>query len=346
MKTTIPGLFRACHSALNGLGLSRATVQWALTAGAIALALLGPQSVNAQERWPSKPLRFMIGFGPGGGTDMVSRLLAQKLSERIGQPVVPELKTGATGTIAADAVAKAAPDGHVLILLTGAYPVTGAMMRRLPFDPLRDFEMVSTIVTYPIVLVVRSDSPYRTIDQLIAAARSERHKVSFSTVGVGSGQHLIGEWIGAAAGLEFLHVPFRGQPAAMVEMISGRVDMMVDTLTSAYPHVRSGKTRALAVTTRSRSSFLPDVPTLSSIVPGVDFASWAGVATTGGTPVAVVNRLNAELRSILDLPEVRSQLANLAGTPSPSSPAAMRDLITGEIQRWNRVVDERRLERQ
>jgi len=318
----------------------------AVLAGVAVVASLGLQSASAQQAWPNKPLRFMIGFGPGGGTDMVSRLLAQKLAERIGQPVVAELKSGATGTIAADIVAKAAPDGHTLILLTGAHPVTGAMMRRLPYDPVRDFQMVSTIVTYPITLVVRVDSPFRNIDELIAAARSARHKVSFSTAGVGSGQHLVGEWIGAIAGVEFLHVPFRGQPAAMVEMISGRIDMMIDTLTSAYPHIKGGKTRALAVTTRERSPFLPDVPALSSVVAGVDFASWAGVATTGGTPRPIVDRLNAELRAVLQLPDVLQQLATLAGTPSASTPEAMQQLIVSEIGRWNKVVDDRGLERQ
>ena len=296
--------------------------------------------------YPSRPLTFMIGFGPGGSTDLLSRLIANKLAERLGQPVVPELKTGASGSIAADAVAKSAPNGHTLIMFTGAHPVVGAMMRQLPHDPVRDFAMISTVVSYPVVIVVPAASPYRTIEELLAAARAAPRKVSFASVGTGSGQHLIGEWIGSEAGLEFLHVPFRGGPAALTEVLAGRVDMMIDTLTNAYPQVRAGKTRALALTTRDGSRFLPDVPSISRLLPNVDFASWAGVATTGGTPPAIVARLNREVHAILRLPDVLKQLETLGGEPNPSSPEEMQALVTREMARWSRVIASRGIERQ
>ena len=296
--------------------------------------------------YPSRPLKFMIGFGPGGSTDLMSRMIANKLSERLGQPVVPELKTGASGSIAADAVAKAAPDGHTLIMFTGAHPVVGAMMRQLPHDPIRDFAMIGTVVSYPVAIVVPAASPYRTMEELLAAARTAPRKVSFASVGTGSGQHLIGEWIGSEAGVEFLHVPFRGGPAALTELLAGRVDMMIDTLTNAYPQVRAGKTRALALTTRGGSRFLPDVPSISRLLPNVDFASWAGVATTGGTPPAIVARLNREVHAILRLPDVLKQLETLGGEPNPSSPAEMQALVTREMARWSMVIASRGIERQ
>jgi len=296
--------------------------------------------------FPTKPLRFMIGFGPGGSTDLMSRMIALKLAERLGQPVVAELRSGASGTIAADAVAKAPPDGHTLILLTGAHPVTGVMMRSLPFDPVRDLAMVSTVVSYPIAIVVVAGSPFRSIEDLLAAARSGPRKVSFGTAGTGSGQHLIGEWIGVEAGLEFLHVPFRGGSASLTELLAGRIDMTLDTLTSALPQIRAGKTRALAVTTRESSRFLPEVPPIARVVPQVDFSSWAGVATTGGTPPTIVARLNREMHAVLRLPEVRQQLENLGGETSPSSPEEMRALVEREMARWAKVVASRGIERQ
>ncbi len=318
-----------------------------LAAALLAFALLA-NGAHAQEggAYPARPLKFMIGFGPGGSTDLMSRMFAQKLAERLGQVVVPELKTGASGTIASDAVAKAPPDGLTLIMLTGAHPVVGVMMRKLPHDPVKDFAMVSTVVAYPVAIVVPATSPHKTIEELLAAARSAPRSISFASVGNGSGQHLIGEWIGAEAGLEFLHVPFRGAPAALTELLAGRVDMMIDTMTSAYPQVKAGKTRALALTTRNGSRFLPDVPSISRVLPGVDFASWAGIATTGGTPRPVVDRLNRELQSILKLPEVTSQLDALGGEPNPSTPEAMQQLVASEMARWTKVVADRKIERQ
>ena len=296
--------------------------------------------------YPSRPLRMMIGFGPGGSTDLMSRLLAQKLGERLGQTIVPDLKSGASGAIAADIVAKSPPDGHTLILFTGAHPVGGAMMRKLAYDPLKDFAMVSTIVTYPVVVVVNVASPYQTIDELLSIAKTSPRKISFASVGVGSGQHLIGEWIGSESGVEFLHVPFRGGPAALTELLAGRVDMMIDTMTNAYPQIRAGKTRALALTTRNSSRFLPDVPSISKTVPNVNFASWAGVATTSGTPISVIERLNREIAVILQMPDIQKQLADLGGEPSPSTPAAMTQLVADEMARWNKVIDSRGIERQ
>ncbi|MSQ73317.1 MAG: tripartite tricarboxylate transporter substrate binding protein [Betaproteobacteria bacterium] len=320
-------------------------IAWVAAAAAL-LPIANGVAAQDSAAWPARPLRFMIGFGPGGSTDLMSRLFAQKLAERLGQPVVPDLRTGASGTIAADAVAKAPPDGLTMIMLTGAHPVVAVMRRSLPHDPLRDFAMITTVVAYPVAIVVPDASPYKSIEELLAVARSAPRRISFASVGQGSGQHLIGEWIGAEAGLEFLHVPFRGAPAALTELLAGRVDMMIDTMTSAYPNVVAGRTRALALTTRNGSRFLPDVPSISRVLPNVDFASWAGIATTGGTPPAIVDRLNRELHAILRLPEVQKQLAALGGEPSPSTPEGMQKLIANEMGRWSKVIADRNIERQ
>lgn len=322
---------------MSASGIQRALV--------MLLAWVCLHSFALAQEFPAKPLRFMIGFGPGGSTDATSRLFAQKLSERLGQPVVPDLRTGATGSIAADVVAKAPPDGHTLIMITGAHPVVGAMWRKPMHHPVNDFAMVSTVVAYPVVLSVAANSPIATLDDLLARAKSRKHAISFGSAGVGSGQHLIGEWIGAEAGVELLHVPFKGNAAALTEMLTGRIDLLIDTLTSAYPHIRAGKVRALTVTTRERSSFLPDRPSISTVLPKVDFASWAGIATSPGTPVAVINRLNGEIRAILQMPEVQQRYTELGGVPMASTPDEMRARVETELARWNAVIDARGIER-
>lgn len=303
------------------------------------------QGLALAQEYPAKPLRFMIGFGPGGSTDAMSRLFAQKLSERLGQPVVPDLRTGATGSLAADVVAKAPPDGHTLIMITGAHPVVGAMWRKPMHHPVNDFAMISTVVAYPVVISVAADSAVATLEDLLARAKVRKHAVSFGSAGVGSGQHLIGEWIGAEAGAEFLHVPFKGNAAALTEMLTGRIDFLIDTLTSAYPHIRAGKVRALAVTTREPSRFVPDTPTVSRWLPGLDFASWAGIATSPGTPAPVIARLNNEIRAILALPDVQQRYEALAGEPMPSTPEQMRERIAIELQRWSALIEARGIER-
>jgi len=316
-----------------------------VVAAALGAVLGIAMPVGAQE-YPVRPLRFMIGFGPGGSTDAMSRLIAHKLSERLGQPVVPDLRIGATGSLAADAVAKAPPDGHTLLLVTGAHPVVGAMWKKPMHHPAKDFAMISTVVAYPVVLTVAANSPIASIEELLARARSKPQAVSFTSAGVGSGQHLIGEWIGVEAGLEFLHVPFKGTGMALTEMLTGRVDMMVDTLTSAYPQIRAGKVRPLAVTSREKTRFLPDTPSLSQYLPAVDMSSWAGVLTSPGTPAAVIARLNTEIRGIVDDPEFRKRLEELGGVPMPSTPDEMRARIEAELARWNRVIEARGIERQ
>lgn len=308
-----------------------------------ALFFCAALAASAQT-YPSRPIRFMIGFAPGSSTDIVTRLLADKLAERLGQPVIAEQKAGASGLLANDAVAKAAPDGHTLTLLTGGHPVAAVLMKQLPYDPVTGFAMVSTVTTYPMVISVAQNSPIAGFADLLARARAAPGKITYSSAGPGSLHHLLGELISIEAGVAMTNVPFKGASQALVDLLGGRIDAVVETATFSIPQIRGGKMRALAVSTAMRSRLLPEVPAIAETVPGVDVTSWLGVAASPGTPQSVVERLNRELHRILDLPEVQKRLADLGGVASPSTPAQMRGRIESELARWKRVVDLKKIE--
>jgi tripartite-type tricarboxylate transporter receptor subunit TctC len=310
-----------------------------------ALAFSAPIASTAQD-YPNKPIRFVVGFPPGGSSDIITRLIAQKLSERLSQTVVVEQKVGATGLIANDFVAKSAPDGYNMVLLTGGHPVSAAVMNKLPYDPVKDFGLVSTIIAYPMVISVAQDSPIKSLPDLLARAKAQPGKMSFSSAGVGSLQHLTGEWVASEAGVSMLHVPFKGAGPAMIELLGGRVDVMVETSTFAFGQIRGGKVRGLASTASTRSPLMADLPTVAETLPGLDFSSWLGLAVAPGTPAAVVDKINRELRVILDMDDVKKRFAELGGTPIPSTPAQMRDRIEREMAVWKRVVDLKKIERQ
>ena len=310
-----------------------------------ALAFSAPFASHAQD-YPNKPIRFVVGFPPGGSSDIISRLLAQKLSERLNQPVVVEQKVGATGLIANDFVAKSTPDGYNMVLLTGGHPVSAAVMNKLPYDPVKDFGLVSTIVAYPMVISVAQDSPIKSLPDLLARAKAQPGKMSFSSAGVGSLQHLTGEWVASEAGVSMLHVPFKGAGPAMIELLGGRVDVMVETSTFAFGQIRGGKVRGLASTASTRSPLMADLPTVAETLPGLDFSSWLGLAVAPGTPPAVVDEINREVRAILDMDDVKKRFAELGGTPIPSTPAQMRERIEREMTVWKRIVEQKKIERQ
>jgi len=297
------------------------------------------------QSFPARPMRFLVGGPPGSGQDLVSRMLAPKLSERLGQPVVVEQKTGAGGVIANEALAKAPPDGHTLALLTGAHPTHAAMRRALPYDPLQDFAMVGTVVAYPLVVSVVPASPIGSFPDLLARAKGAPGRISYA-MSPGSLVHLAGEWINSEAGTSMLAVPYRGSSAALVDALGGRVDVLIETATAAFPQVRAGKVRPLAVSSAARHPALPDVPTIAETLPAVEFTSWLGLATAPGTPRAAVERLNAELKTILELPDVRQRIGELGGLPTFSTPEDMRARVEREIARWKRLVELKGIERQ
>jgi tripartite-type tricarboxylate transporter receptor subunit TctC len=313
----------------------------------LLLLLLGVATASVQgQTYPDRPIRFYVGFPPGGSTDLISRVLGQKLSERVKQPVVVEQKVGGTGLIANDAVAKAPPDGLAMVLLTGGHPGTAAVMKKLPYDPVKDFGMVTTVIEYPMVISVAPDSPIKSFADLVARAKGEPGRISYSSAGPGSLHHLLGEWLSIEAGTTLLHVPFKGAAPAFTELLGGRIDVLIETATFSFPQIKGARLRPLALSSAGRYPLMPEVQTVAEVLPGVEFSSWLGVAVAPGTPRPVIDLLNREFRAILAEEDVKQRFAGFGGVPAPSTPEAMRDRIEREIARWNRVVESRNIERQ
>ena len=297
------------------------------------------------QAYPSRPIRFLVGSPPGSGNDQVSRLLGQMLAERLGQPVVVEQKPGAAGLLANEALTKSAPDGHTMVLLSGAHAASAALNRALPYDPVRDFGMVGTVVAYPLVVSVAANSAIRSFADLLERARAEPGKLTYSMT-PGTLVHLLGEWINIEAGTAIVGVPYKGSSHAVIDVMSGRVDVTIETGTASFGSLKSGKLRALAVSSPARHPAMPEAPTIAETLPAVEMNSWLGLAVPSATPRAVIDRLNREIRAFLEAPDVRRRLADLSGVPTPSSPEEMRALVEREIVRWKRVVELKNIERQ
>jgi len=309
---------------------------------ALVVALAATPAI-AQD-YPSKPIRLVVGFPTGGNVDVVGRIVAQKMSEGFGQQVLPENRTGAGSIIANEHVAKSAPDGYTLLVVSGAFVTQAATMRKLPYDPIRDFSWISTVVTYPLVLSVRSDSRFKTLDEFIGYVRSNPGKVNYPSPGMGTLYHLAGEMFVSMAGIDMQHVPFRGGSEPLTEVLSGRMELLIDALTNSYPHIQGGKFRPLAVTSLARSASLPNVPTVAQSVPGYEASSFLGIAGPPGMPGAVVERANREVRRVVALPEIAQRFAEWGGTPNASSPEEMRRHVQSEIEKWKQVVETRKIE--
>ncbi len=312
---------------------------------AFAALLFLPSLLPAQE-FPVKPIRLMIGFPTGGNVDIVGRIVAQKMSEGLGQQVVPENKTGAGSIIANDYVAKSAADGYTLLVVSGAFVTQAAISKKLPYDPLRDFSWISTIVSYPLVFSVRADSRFRSLDEFIGFVKTSPGKVNYPSPGMGTLYHLAGEMFVSMAGIDMQHVPFRGGSEPLTEVLSGRMELLIDALTNSYPQIQAGKFRPLAVSSPARSAVLPNVPIVADSVPGYEASSFLGLAGPAGLPGAVVERLNREVRRVLALSDVGQRFAEWGGAPSPGSPEEMQNRVAAEIEKWKKVVVARKLELQ
>jgi len=315
-----------------------------IVATAATLALLPP--ARAQDGYPNRPVQLNHGFGAGGNADVVSRLLAQKMQDTLKQPVVVEIKSGAGGLIATDFVAKARPDGYNIVMLTGAHTVSAVLRKTLPYDPVKDFAFISTVTSFPFVIAVRADHPARNLAELLATARQAPDRVTFTSVGVGSTQHMVGELLAVSAGVRLLHVPYRGGGAPVQAVIAGDVDILADTLTVATPHIQSGRLRALAVTSAQPWPSMPDVPVVASVLKGFEIRSWLGLAAPAGTPSQAIELLHRSARVALDDAGVKATLATLGSEPAPSSPAQMKSMVEHEIKRWSEVVAQARIPQQ
>ena len=294
--------------------------------------------------WPARPLRMLISTPAGGSPDLIGRIVAERLAERLGQPIVVE-NSAATGLPAWVALSRSAPDGYLIGMLTGGFATRAAAAKELPFDPVKDFAFVTFVSAYPMAVLVDSASPIRDFAGLLAAAKSKPEGLTYAMNLPGSVHHLLGEWINIEAKTSMRGIPYRGSTQMLTDILGGRVDVMIDTGTAALPNVASGKLRALALSSPTRFPLAPDIPVIAETLPGVETVSWLGLAMARDTPAPIIARLNREVRAVLELPEVQRRFATVGNVPMPTSPDEMRDQIAKEIARWNRVIDTKRIER-
>jgi tripartite-type tricarboxylate transporter receptor subunit TctC len=311
-----------------------------------AAGLLAASPLAAQD-YPTRPIRFLQGFAPGGNADVVSRVLGEELAKSLGQPVVPEARPGAGGNLASAEAAKAPPDGHTIVLLTTAHVISAALYKSLAFDPVADFTFISTVADFPFFFVVNARSRFKTIEELVSGARAAPSAVTFATAGLGTGQHMAGELFGITIGAKMLHVPHRGDSAAVTALLSGDVDVVIAPGTAILSHIEGGTFRALAISTGRRWPNLPDVPTVAeTVAPGYGVMAWMSVAAPRGVPRPIVERLNTETRRAIASSSVDRRLRDLGAFPAASTPEAVTELTKAEIARWNRVIDTAGIARQ
>ena len=307
----------------------------------LALILAATALDAAAQPYPSRPVRVMVGFAPGGPNDIIARAYAARLADALGQPFLVENRTGAAGNLAAEAVARAAPDGHTLMLgSTGTNAVNPSLYANLAFDLVRDLTPVSVVATSPSALAVHPRVAAQNVRELIALARAQPGRLTYASAGSGSSQHLSAELFKQAAGVDIVHVPYKGAAPGIADLLAGQVDMSFAPVANVVPHARAGKLRLLGITTAARSPFAPDTPTLAeSGVPGFDVTTWYAIFATAATPAATVSRLNAELQKIAQTPQLQEQLANLGiGATASASPAEALAYRDGEVEKWGKLV--------
>ena len=317
-----------------------------LVAAGLTLACAAPLPGLAQG-FPDKPIKIYQGFAAGGNADTIARVVSTEMAKGLGQPFVVEAQTGAGGTIASGTVARAKADGYTLLLATGGHAVAGALYNKLNYQTVSDFQMVSTITYFPFLLVVRADSPYRGLGEMLAAARADARGVSYGSAGIGSTHHLAGELLVKSANVEMLHIPYRGDAASVAALLGGEVPMIIAPPTAVLSNIKAGKLRALATTGAQRWSQMPDLPTVAEQgMPGYDVRSWAGFMAPAGTPRLIVDRLRAETLKALQVPGVRARLEEMGGEARGSTPEEMTAMVAAELKRWTAVVNDAHIPKQ
>jgi tripartite-type tricarboxylate transporter receptor subunit TctC len=318
-----------------------------LLGAGLALACSAPLTVHSQQDFPERPIRIVQGFAAGGNADTIARVVSTEMSKGLGQPFVVEAQTGAGGTIASSAVARARPDGYTLLLATGGHAVAGALYGKLGYQTVSDFQMISTITYFPFLLVVRADSPYRSLAELLAAARADPRSLSYGTAGIGSTHHLAGELLVKSAKVDLLHVPYRGDAASVAALLGGEVPLIIAPPTAVLPNIKAGKLKALATTGPQRWAAMMELPTVAEQgVAGYDVRSWAGFMAPAGTPRPVVERLRAETLKALQVPSVRARLEDMGGEARGSTPEEMAAMVSSELRKWTAVVNEAQIPKQ
>jgi tripartite-type tricarboxylate transporter receptor subunit TctC len=305
---------------------------------AAAAGLPAAARVVRAQSYPGRPLRWVVGFPPAGGADTVVRIVAPWLAERLGQPVVIENKPGATTNISIQAVISSPPDGYTLVFVAASAAVNASLFNNLPFSLTRDIAPVSGLVDFPLVMVANPSGPAKTVAEFIAYAKANPGKITIASFGTGSTSHVAGELFKAMAGINLVHVPYRGSAPMLTDLVGGQVQVGIDVMTTALPHIRSGALRALGIAGKHRFEGLPDLPTIGETITGYEANSWAGVGVPRDTPTEIIERLNREINAGLADPAVKGRLAQVSATPLLLSPAAFGAYVASEIEKWGKVV--------
>jgi tripartite-type tricarboxylate transporter receptor subunit TctC len=305
----------------------------------VAAAALAP--ANAQ-KYPDHPIKLIVPVPPGGGVDILSRAIGSKMAQSMGQPVVVENKAGASAAIGTEALAKSPPDGYTIMMGYSAHATNPIFSSSLPYDTNRDFSAIALVGYIPLILVVNADSPYKSVQELVAAAKAKPGQLQFASGGAGAGAHLSGELLKNIAGVDIVHVPYKGNAPALNDLLGGHVTMMFDTITTALPHVKSGKLRALAVTSPARSPLAPEVPTMIEAgLPGFDISAWYVMFAPANTPKDVMQRLNTEVNKAIADPEMRKSLGDQGVEFTGGTSADADAFVHGEIDRWAKIIKTR-----
>jgi len=290
------------------------------------------------QAYPARPVRFIVGQAAGSGSDIFARLMGQWLSDRLGQPFIVENRPGATGNLAAEAVVRAPGDGYTVLFVNNSNTINATLFEKLDFNFIRDFAPVAGILSVPCVMEVNPALPVRTVPEFIAYAKANPGKINMASAGTGSTSHMCGELFKFMAGVNLIHVPYRGTSPALVDLIAGQVQVMFDVIASSKEYVSSGRLRALAVTTVNRSNVLPDIPPVSDFVPGYDASAWGGICAPKDTPAEIIVRLNTEINAGLADPTVKARLADLGATVLPGSPDEFGRFLINETEKWGKVI--------
>ncbi len=307
--------------------------------GAVAVAGQAPRSVMAQQTYPTKPIRFVMPYPPGGSSEILARPIAAELTKNIGQSVFIDFKPGGGTTIGADMIAKSAPDGYNIVMMLTAHAVNATLMPKLPYDTVKDFASITLAATLPLVVVVNAQSQIRTLTDLIAAAKANPGKLNYASAGPGNTSHLSVEYFKSVVGVDMTHVPYKGSGPAITALLGREVDLIFDSLSSSLPQIQGGKFRAIAVSTLKRSRVLPEVPTIHEQgIKGFDVSVWYAILAAAGTPAPIVQKLNAEFIKAMNMPEAKQRIEAAGYDIVGSTPAELDAFIKAEITRWAKVV--------
>jgi tripartite-type tricarboxylate transporter receptor subunit TctC len=310
-----------------------------LLACAVALSFATDAALAQTAKYPARPVRLVVPFAAGGTNDILGRIVAEKLAEKFGQPFVADNRAGANTVVGSEIVARATADGHTLLIVSASIAVNPSLVRALPYDTLRDFAPIGMVAGGPYLMVIHPAVPAKTVGEFIAWVKSQQGKVNYASTGTGSPPHLAAELLKITAGIDMQHIPYKGGGAALPDLIAGRVSMFFGSIATLRPHVDSGRLRAVGMTTAQRSAAMPDVPTfIESGLAGYEVNGWYGLLTTGKTPRAIVERLSATLRQILNDPETRAQFVKNGLDPAPGSADEFARLLSAEIVKWASVV--------